>query len=226
MSTASGFDLQVDNIVTEINNLNHRVDNVGYKLCNVYSFLDTNLPEGMVPATGTLLGDASVNYPKAYAYLQTTEGQALCCTEAQWQAASTATYYTNAAGTAEGWNGVGGVAKFVVDTVANTIRVPDLRGMYMESAGLDSLNVGGVHGPGLPNITGRCVIVQNTSIDISGAFYNINIKYGYSVGGGISVYAGAMGFNASRSNLAYGEGGEQCVRPRAFGMLYCIYLSS
>ncbi|WP_297669739.1 hypothetical protein [uncultured Desulfovibrio sp.] len=198
----------------------------GYELCEFYFFRHPTLRSGFVQAAGGLITNAATRYPKAFAYLQTTAGQLLCKTEAEWQAMSTAIYYTDAEGNQEGWNGVGGVPWFVIDTNAGTIRVPDIRGMYAEAAGLDSLAVGGVHGPGVPNITGSVDVGfipdQRT---LTGAFAHGKIAYGY-IQTPTTTNSTYFTVDASRSSGAYGAGGAQRVRPRAWAALACVYLGS
>ena len=121
-----------------------------YDLCEFYYFRHPTLKPGFQPAQGGLLANAATLYPEAWAYLQTSEGQKLCTTEAEWQAMTTAIWHTNADGTTVGWNGIGGAPFYVQDLSAGTLRMPDLRGMYVEAAGFDSLGVGGVHGDALP----------------------------------------------------------------------------
>ena len=53
-----------------------------------------------------------------------------------------------------GWNGIGGAPFYVINTAAKTLRLPDLRGMYIESAGFDSLGVGDSQGDGSRDIIG------------------------------------------------------------------------
>lgn len=57
-------------------------------------------------------------------------------------------------------------------------------------------------------------------VDVSGAFYNGGINYGYSVGGGISVYAGRAGFDASRCSSIYGN--SEHVNPLSQEILFLI----
>lgn len=186
-----------------------------YKLLETYSYMLAAGHPGFVEAAGGLIANADTLYPAAWAYLQTTEGQTRCVTEAQWQALSTAIYYTNAEGVDEGWNGVGGVTKFVIDTEAKTIRVPDLRGMYMEAAGLDGLDVGGVHSDMIRDITGSFAGLNSA---FTGAF-NLSSKPGRW--GGDGQYTASYSFSASRVIPT----GNQ-TKPRAYGTIACIYLGA
>lgn len=96
--------------------------------------------DGWVPLNGALIPEIS-RFPEMIAYLQGPVGSLFCITEEEWQALSQAIYHTNADGTVVGWNGIGGVKRFVLDLIADTLRLPDLRGMHEE-------NVGG----GLPSV--------------------------------------------------------------------------
>ena len=193
-----------------------------YELCEIYYFRHPTLRPGFAPCTGSVIEHADQAYPLAYEYLQTAEGQLICKTEQEWQTMSTATYYTNASGVAEGWNGVGGVPFFVVDTEAKTIRLPDTRGMYMEAAGLDGLTVGGVHADKVRNASGSvgssgaCVFQNATGIIYSSGSKCSHIQYN----SGGSAYP-VIGIQLSRQIPT----GSQ-TKPRAFGAIACVYLGS
>lgn len=107
-------------------------------------FDETAPPNGWRVASGSLIANASAAAPKLYAYLQTSEGEKRVVTEEEWQAQSQ---------TAP-WNGVGGVTKFVLDTTANTIRLPDIRGMHSSSSGYSGQVVGDVLDDAIRNVTG------------------------------------------------------------------------
>lgn len=203
--------------------LSHSGD-TGYELCEFYYFRHPSLRPGFVQAAGGLISNAATLYPDAWAYLQTADGQLLCKTEVEWQAMSNATYYTDASGNTEGWNGVGGVPWFVIDTNAGTLRVPDVRGMYAEAAGLDSLSVGGVHEDRIRNITGsttRTLWTVNNPTP-AGAFYKIDRKTSGLAAddqGGDGYLD--LGLDASRI-IPTGSH----AAPRAWGSLACVYLGA
>ena len=117
-----------------------------YELGEFYYFRHPTLKPGFKPAQGGVISNAATMYPEVWDYLQTTEGQMLCKTEAQWQAMTVATWATLADGSKIGWNGIGGAPFYVQDLAAGTLRMPDLRGMYAEAAGFDSLGVGDAQG--------------------------------------------------------------------------------
>jgi hypothetical protein len=123
-------------------------------LCEFYLWRHPTLKPGFQPAQGGLLENAATLYPEAWAYLQTTAGKLLCKTEAQWQALTKATWATLADGTKIGWDGIGGAPFYAPDTATGALRLPDLRGMYAEAVGFDSLTVGGVHGDGTRRLFG------------------------------------------------------------------------
>ena len=52
-----------------------------YELCEFYHFRQPVLRPGFQPAQGGLLANAAEQYPDAWAYLKTAEGQRLCKTE-------------------------------------------------------------------------------------------------------------------------------------------------
>lgn len=193
-----------------------------YELCEFYYFRHPTLRPGFQPAQGGLIPNAATLYPDAWAYLQTAEGQKLCKTEAEWQAMSTATWYTLADGTTVGWNGIGGVPYYVQDLNAGTLRLPDLRGMYAEASGFDSLGAGGVHGDGSRPITGSFFAVYGGGPDDSagsGCFSTQTVSE-----------EGQPSTNAGSHNLVYTFQSSRVVptaaqnQPRAWGALACVYL--
>lgn len=194
---------------------------------------------GMVPVNGTLLADAATRYPQGFAYLQSSEGQQLCTTEADWQAAHTAFWATLADGTQVGWNNIGGICRYVIDTDAGTIRVPDLRGMYAEVAGFDLLSVGGVHGDAGRNIA-QDVFQQrafpnanyNSSLMVDGTGINLPTNDIFRIrnspwasvqtvamGGTFATNVGTISIDLSNAVPTAAKN-----QPRAWGALACVYL--
>ena len=96
---------------------------------NSYPFFLPTPPPGWYAANGQLISSADTVAPEAYATLQDPAYSSMIVSESQWQALNQASPYS----------GVGGVMKFVLDTTARTIRVPDLREMYI--AGSSPTNV-------------------------------------------------------------------------------------
>ena len=189
-----------------------------------YYFRHPSLRAGFAPCQGGILANAVTQHPEIWAYLQTAEGQLLLKTEAEWQAMSTATWATLADGTKVGWNGIGGVPYYVQDLATGTLRLPDLRGMYAEAAGFDSLGVGGAHGDMIRNITGFVLDLAQSvasSGSFGGALY-MSTGGGGAAGGGSSVYAvRSCYFNSSRG-VPVGAAN----KPRAWGALACCYLGT
>ena len=194
------------------------VNSLSYDLCEFYYFRHATLKTGFQAAQGGLITGAATKWPEAWAYLQTTAGKTLCKTEAQWQALSTAIWATLADGTTVGWNGIGGAPWYVIDTAAGTLRLPDLRGMYAEASGFDSLGVGGVHGDAIRNITGRAWMgAYGNPSNSTGALFS-------ELSGTVKGYDGTT--NAGYMNLDVSKvvpTGNK-VAPRAWGALACAYL--
>lgn len=190
-----------------------------YDLCEFYFFRHPTLKPGFQPAQGGLLANAATLYPEAWAYLQTAEGQLLCKTESEWQAMTTATWATLADGTKVGWNGIGGAPFYVVDTANGTLRLPDLRGMYAEAAGFDSLGVGdaqGDHGRRVNGIFSNAV--GGATPESSGVFVSSDPRHvlrqtaeGY--------YFWRIAFDTARV-VPTGP----AFAPRRWGALACAYL--
>ena len=103
-------------------------------------------PIGWAVRNGSLITRASVSYPTLIEFLK--DNAWITKTEEEWQALSAAAPF----------EGIGGAPFFVLDEVANTIRLPDTRGMY--SAGsfwnctVDVGAVGDVVGDAIRNIEG------------------------------------------------------------------------
>ena len=193
---------------------------MGPFLGEFYIFRHPDLRPGFQPAQGGVITGAATTYPDAWAYLQTTEGQKLCTTEAQWQAMTRAVWATLADGSQVGWNGIGGAPYYVLDTAKGTLRLPDLRGMYAEAVGFDSLGVGGVHGDGDRTITGGGGIQYPTGNSWQEVCYGaIRSEYISQAGGSGGWAVGRWNFNSSRVVPTANK-----VQPRAWGALACCYL--
>ena len=190
-----------------------------YQLCEFYYFRHPTLKPGFQPAQGGLIENAATLYPEAWAYLQTPAGQLLCKTEAEWQALTTATWATLADGTKVGWNGIGGAPFYVQDLGAGTLRLPDLRGMYAEAAGFDSLAVGGVHGDAIRNIVGTGEVYSPGGPG-TGAL-SVTTPTNAPIGGSQIPRASTISINSSRVVPTAVKN-----QPRAWGALPCVYLGA
>lgn len=235
---ASGVWMPVFNISTvEKNGINRpdgvtiKVDETGkltaavskYEIGEFYYFRHPTLKTGFQPAQGGVIANAATVFPDIWAYLQTTEGQKLCKTEAEWQAMSTAIWHTNADGSTVGWNGIGGVPYYAPNLGAGSLRMPDVRGMYPEAAGFDALGVGGVHGDKIRNII---AVHPGDSRDgfgaLSGAVYSSYNPYLVSnTSGGSQFWMYPTSFDVSRI-VPVGNAN----KPRAWGALACAYLGT
>ena len=191
-----------------------------YELGEFYFWRHPTLKPGFQPATGGILENAATLYPEAWAYLQSEEGQLLCTTEEEWQAMTHAIWHTNADGTEVGWNGIGGAPFYALDVVQETIRLPDLRGMYAEAAGFDSFNVGEGHGDGMRRIYGAFATYIYASA-CEGVFTGEIIQQGYESGSYRSGDAGYFRLDSAR----FGPTASQ-NQPRAWGALACVYLGT
>jgi len=184
-----------------------------------YYFRHPTLKPGFAPLQGGLIsgvyqGKNITEYP-IWAYLQTAEGQLLCKTEAQWQAMTTAIWHTNADGTTVGWNGIGGAPFYVQNLGAGTLRLPDLRGMYAEASGFDSLGVGDVDGD-----RGREIAGTMGAWDIDGSptgpFYASGSGWVIVGGNGQRDRYHMASSRVVPTGLAFA--------PRRWGALACAYL--
>ncbi len=202
-----------------------------YDLAEFYLFRHPTLKSGFAPLQGGLISglyqDKNITEYPIWAYLQTAEGQLLLKTEAEWQAMSTATWATLADGTKVGWNGIGGVPYYVQNLGNGTLRMPDVRGMYTEAAGFDSLGVGGIHGDMVRNITGSI----DGGSEYNNQFLGDNITpYGaFSIDypnskRGIGDYNDNQGCSILRFTASRVVPTGNANKPRAWGALACCYL--
>lgn len=183
-----------------------------------YYFRHPSLRTGFAPCQGGILANAVTQHPEIWAYLQTAAGQLLLKTEAEWQAMSTATWATLADGTKVGWNGIGGVPYYVQDLATGTLRLPDLRGMYAEAAGFDSLGVGGVHGDQARRVVGRAKAIWGSNLEpISGAFRR-------ETSTAVSGYGSGVGYSDLILDTALVVPTGAANAPRRWGALACAYL--
>ncbi len=179
------------------------------------SLYEQEPPERFVVRNGSLIYHASTTAPLLYEALQNEENAWKLKTEAQWQAMREA----------DPWNGVGGVPYFVLNIAANTIRLPDTRGMYEEGAGFDGLTVGGVHGDMIRNITGsvkREIYPTDGTIELSGAFASLGQGSPQRVSS--SVISTGSGVDEWGLNSSIQVPTGKANKPRAYGVLHCVYL--
>ena len=135
---------------------------------------------------------------------------------------SQAHWHTLADGSKVGWEGTGGVPFYVLDAEAGTIRLPDLRGMYAEVAGFDGLEVAGVHGDAVREITGSAgrAIWAGDDSERYGSMWSQVTANAARVGTGATAWNTArVGMQAS---LAVPTANKN--QPRAFGVNAFVYL--
>ncbi len=165
-------------------------------------------PAGWRVANGSLITSASIVVPVLVAALKSTESWRLV-SEAEWQAQSAS----------DPWNGIGGVKNLVLDLSADTVRLPDIRGMYMEAAGFNGLTAGGVHGDAIRNIIGWAGN-SHSFLDASGAIsISARMIMGYHDSGSRDNARAAIDLNVGKvvpTSVAN--------MPRAFGVLGCVYV--
>ena len=191
-----------------------RMDPVG----GIRFFEDEQPRPGYVPCMATTISNFSATYPEMSAYLSTPYGAARLVTLEEYEALHTATWATLADGSTVGWNGIGGVTKFVWDKAADTLKMPDLQEMFRSSTGA-SLGVGGVHGDMTRPATGKVTAVYGAAGEsVMGVFYRqdnaaVHTASGYGVG-----YSDLY-FDISRKTPV-----GNANKPRAWGALACCYL--
>lgn len=188
-----------------------------YEICEFYLFRHPLLKPGFQPAYGGLLANAATRYPEAWAYLQTTEGQMLCTTEAEWQAMTKATWATLADGTKVGWEGIAGAAYYAPNTATGALRMPDLRGVFAEPAGLNSFRVGESGGDKVRNMASSVSSICGEAHSTTGAF-----RLGV-LGAGAQLQVANAEFVVTFDPSRIVPTGE-VNKPRSWGGLACCYL--
>lgn len=190
-----------------------RMDPVG----GIRFFEDEQPRPGYVPCMATTIPNFSTTYPEMAAYLSTPYGATRLVTLAQYNALHTATWATLADGTTVGWNGIGGVTKFVWDKAADTLKMPDLQEMFQSSTGA-SLGVGDAQGDHARLLSGKLgVTIGNSGTDVTGMVYTGSYW--------ATVQAGSTGpgyyrmYDTSRV-MPTGP----AFAPRRWGALACAYL--
>lgn len=155
-----------------------------YEIGEIYYFRNPTLRPGFQPCQGGLLQQAATLYPQIWAYLQTTEGQQLCKTEAEWQAMTQATWGDGSFKAS--WNGIGGAPYFVQDLNAGTLRLPDIRGMFVMATSGQTALPGASLGDATRPVWGVVTTYPDPSATLqsgfsgntkfSGAFYGANAR--------------------------------------------------
>lgn len=189
----------------------------GYEIAE-YACLDVQSPPtGWLVANGQIITNASSVTPHLFNSLQLPVNAWRLVSESGWQTAHNM----------EPWLGVGGVTQFVLDLGANTIRLPDRRGMFQAASGFAGLLPGDTHGDCIVDITG----IAQERIDTCGFFEDLNdgyamgafyihpgkLRYNLITGDGSGSYA--LGFAASRVVAT-----DVAVTPRVAAGLGCIYV--
>lgn len=198
-----------------------------YELCEFYLFRHPVLRPGFQPAQGGLLENADKLYPEAWEYLQSTDGQLLCKTEAEWQAMTTANWATLANGSTVGWNGIGGAPFYAPNLETGSLRLPDLRGMYAEAAGFDDLGVGGSHGDAIRNIVSAPMTLNSGTVSSNPAgqefppFRYVSAPSRSNIVGGSGAWWTLMVMDISMVVPTAVKN-----QPRAWGALACVYLGA
>lgn len=167
-----------------------------WNICQTVWFEDSLERPGMIPLNGCTVPNFAAKWPQAFAYLNTAHGQARCFESlAEREAAHVAIWHTLASGATVGWEGFGGVCKFFYDEEADTLYMPDLRGMFRAMAG------DGVVAPSMGAVMGDRGRLINGSFRLGGA---------NSVGAEIIQAVGAF---ASTGGAFYADSGVAVNRP-------------
>lgn len=184
-------------------------------------FFEDEMPRpGYVECNAGVVSNFSVKYPEMAAYLETPWGQSrLVSSLAEYEALHTAIWHTNADGTTVGWQGIGGVAKFWWDKVADTLKMPDLQDMFQGAAG-PSLGVGEGRGDIIRDIIGSFSLLDHMIIGptTTGAFSVSGAAGGAPSGSAGSGYAQLL--MAASDVVPTGP----TNAPRRWGALACAYL--
>ena len=181
-------------------------------------FEDEQPRPGYVPCLGTVISKFSTTYPEMAAYLSTSYGAARLVTQAEYDALHVATWATLADGTQVGWDGIGGVTKFVWDKDADTLKMPDLQEMFRSSTGA-SLGVGDAQGDQGRTATGTYQTITN--INPTGVFMKLSASQAAIQGNASSLSHHKYQLDLSRQ-MPVGP----AFAPRRWGALACCYLGT
>lgn len=170
-------------------------------------FFEQVPPAGWAIRNGQVLTNVSAAYPQLWEELQKSANSWKLRSETAWQALRTAA------------GGTGGAPFFVLDTSANSIRLPDTRGDYVRNIGAGTMtNIGQWHGDAIRNINATFWIDNDyAGKQTAGAVYLGAMYYGGAVNNNGSTNFDAY-FDASRVVPTATEN-----RTRSFGMLGCVY---
>jgi hypothetical protein len=189
-------------------------------------FFEDEMPRaGYVECNAGVVANFSTTYPQMVAYLETPYGQSRLVTLAEYESLHVAVWHTNADGSKVSWNGIGGVAKFVWDKAADTLKMPDLQDMFRGARG-PSLGVGGVHGDQGREATGYTALhttAGSLSIETKSNGVFAAEAWGYGSSSGTQQVTDGFGirFRLSRV-MPVGS----AFTPRAWGALACCYLGT
>ncbi|SBV99112.1 hypothetical protein KL86DPRO_11516 [uncultured delta proteobacterium] len=116
---------------------------------------------------------------------------------------------------------------YALNLETGALRLPDLRGMYAEAAGFDGLDVGGVHGDTVRNVTGGFTSggpqhVGTLSMPL-GAFTLTNEDFPVNYAAGVGM-ARTDFYVYAKMDLSRVVPVGNANKPRAFGVLPCVYL--
>ncbi|MDE5878477.1 MAG: phage tail protein [Desulfovibrio sp.] len=191
-----------------------------WSICQTVWWEDTLERPGMIPLNGCTVPNFSARWPQAFAYLQTAHGQARCFeTLAEREAAHVAVWATLASGATVGWQGFGGVSKFFYDEAADTLYMPDLRGMIRSMAGdgVVAPSMGGVMGDKIREMQGRAANILGMGSGAGGVFA-AEYKTPVGTGQGSGQHVATLDYKASRV-VPVGA----TNTPRIWGSLACAY---
>lgn len=188
------------------------------------NFYEQTPLSGWAVRNGALLSNVSVSYPALLAELQKPENAWKCITEAAWQTLVNT----------EPFNGEGGAAFFVVDTSADTIRLPDTRNMIMTDSGT-FIAPGEAQGDAVRPATGALGSSILSTSGASGYFGTRNApvnegvlqpvgtttdnRYYTPSGSNTTSQPYGITFDISRAMTVASE-----VRSKRFGGLGCVYI--
>lgn len=193
-----------------------------YRLCQYDWFEDELERPGWKTCLGGLIKNFSSTYPKAAAYFSTPHGAKRLVTKAEYDALHVYSWHANSDGTKVGWNGIGGVNRFVWDKQADTLRLPDLAGMTPEQVGFsDSLGVGGVQGDAERNKTGY--FSMDSLFQFNAAYNVFKLGAGGTTGASATQYGRTMYANIE-FDASYSVPIAAKNQFRAWGSLACVYL--
>ena len=171
--------------------------------------------EGWKVANGQVIENADEECPKLWDFL--LEHPELCCTLSDWNTEWNDPKWTGPTGPTL----AGACGKYVIDEVAKTIKLIDVRGLHLAGAGFDGSSVSDVHADGIRNISGAVGYTYGMTLHTSEPFYTIDTITPTTFSG-----TGSAGFNKVVLDTGRIVPTDTTNHPRELSLNLCVYVGN